>query len=49
MFEYLGPILDLTRNLGARHETTKTKLPKKADGAQSSIEKMSISPKDINS
>jgi hypothetical protein len=37
------------RNLKDKYGATKTQLPKKIDGAQSSIEKRLTSPKDIDS
>jgi hypothetical protein len=36
------------QNLEHKYKTSKTQLPKKVDGAQSSIEKRFIPPKDIS-
>jgi hypothetical protein len=41
--------LSKIQNLEHKYKTTKTQFPKKTDGAQSSIERRPIPPKDINS
>jgi hypothetical protein len=41
--------LSKIQNLEHKYKATKSQLPKKTDGAQSSIEKRPITPKDISS